>query len=153
MGEELIPRLSNLSLEIDNAPGRIEVSVEGTWIKVSLVFEKVMHVAEGQDFKFSIGLTWWVRPMDDDPRPHAVPMESYDALIYNIRTLQGKVSYEENWAPLGVSAAILIILVLAVATQNPETVKNLAEKFWEFVIKWYEGLLRAQPQLTPRLAH
>ena len=67
--------------------------------------------------------------------------------------LQGKVSYEENWAPLGVSAAILIILVLAVATQNPETVKNLAEKFWEFVIKWYEGLLRAQPQLTPRLAH
>jgi len=80
-------------------------------------------------------------------------MESYDALIYNIRTLQGKVSYEENWAPLGVSAAILIILVLAVATQNPETVKNLAEKFWEFVIKWYEGLLRAQPQLTPRLAH
>ena len=80
-------------------------------------------------------------------------MGSYDALIYNIRTLQGKVSYEENWAPLGVSAAILIILVLAVATQNPETVKNLAEKFWEFVIKWYEGLLRAQPQLTPRLAH
>lgn len=153
LGEELIPRLSNLSLEIDNAPGRIEVSVEGTWIKVSLVFEKVMHVAEGQDFKFSIGLTWWVRPLDDDPRPPAVPMESYDALIYNIRTLQGKVSYEENWAPLGVSAAILIILVLAVATQNPETVKNLAEKFWEFVIKWYEGLLRAQPQLTPRLAH
>ena len=73
--------------------------------------------------------------------------------IYNIRTLQVKVSYEENWAPLGVSAAILVILVLAVATQNPETVMNVAKKFWEFVIECYEGLLRAQPQLTPRLAH
>nr|WP_308508741.1 peptidoglycan-binding protein [uncultured Stomatobaculum sp.] len=143
-------KLSSLSLELEGVPGRIEISAEGAWLKVSLVFEKTFRVAENMDFNYSVGLTLWVHP-DTTNLPPAVSMEAYEATIYNIRTLQGTVRYEGNPAVLIASAGVLAVVLLVVFVQRAEASEVVTETMIENVVKIHERTIDKLPQVEEYL--
>ena len=143
-------KLSSLSLELEGVPGRIEISAEGAWLKVSLVFEKTFRIAENMDFNYSVGLTLWVHP-DTKNLPPAVSMEAYEATIYNIRTLQGTVRYEGNPAVLIASAGVLAVVLLVVFVQRAEASEVVTETMIENVVKIHERTIDKLPQVEEYL--
>lgn len=74
-------------------------------------------------------------------------MEAYEVTIYNIRTLQGKVRYEENPVILMTSVGILVVVLLVVVAQNAEASEEVSEMMLKTIVETHERMIYTYPQV------
>mgnify|MGYP001018002281 CR=1 FL=1 len=74
-------------------------------------------------------------------------MEAYEVTIYNIRTLQGEVRYEENPVILMTSVGILVVVLLVVVAQNAEASEEVSEMMLKMIVETHERMIYTYPQV------
>ena len=95
VSKEGILRLSSIALSIGDTPGRVELSVEGKWTKLSLVFEKTVESGEHHSTNFSVGLTFWLNMDAGSLLAEAATVQSYELALYDMRKLRNHLQAQK----------------------------------------------------------
>lgn len=95
VSKEGILRLSSIALSIGDTPGRVELSVEGKWTKLSLVVEKTVESGEHHNTNFSVGLTFWLNMDAGSLLAEASTVQSYELALYDMRKLRNHLQAQK----------------------------------------------------------
>ena len=95
VSKEGILRLSSIALSIGDTPGRVELSVEGKWTKLSLVVEKTVESGEHHNTNFSVGLTFWLNMDAGSLLAEAATVQSYELALYDMRKLRNHLQAQK----------------------------------------------------------